>query len=240
MCYNSCPKGTHNLDNNNYICEKCSPITFFNKSCKININELYEKSEIIKEIRDQLMYSTIDSPFYTLLFNTINEEKQDLIIEEDSMVYQITSSYNQKNNEYYNYSVILLGDCENKLRQYYNINDNRTLIVFKLEYFEEGSLIPIVEYEIYYPYKNEKLDLSICENIPIDIVIPVKINENEIYKYNLSSDYYNDVCFPYTTENGTDIILNDRKNEYYKKNLALCEDNCIFVNYNITTKTAIC
>ena len=240
MCYNSCPKGTHNLDNNNYICEKCSPITFFNKSCKININELYEKSEIIKEIRDQLMYDTIDSPFYTLLFNTINEEKQDLIIEEDSMVYQITSSYNQKNNEYYNYSVILLGDCENKLRQYYNINDNRTLIVFKLEYFEEGSLLPIVEYEIYYPYKNEKLDLSICENIPIDIVIPVKINENEIYKYNLSSDYYNDICFPYTTEKGTDIILNDRKNEYHKQNLALCEDNCIFVNYNKNTKKAIC
>ena len=240
ICYNSCPIGTHNLLNNNYLCEKCSPTSFFNKSCKININDLYEQSEIIQEIRDELMYSTEYSPLYTLVFNTINEEKQDLIIEEDNMVYQLTSSYNQNNNEYYNYSVILLGDCENKLRKYYNINDNRTLIIFKLEYFEEGSLIPIVEYEIYYPYKNEKLNLSICEDIPIDIVIPVSINENEIYKYNLSSDYYNDECFSYTTEKETDIILTDRKNEYYKNNLALCEDNCTFVKYDNMTKKAIC
>ena len=241
MCYNnSCPKGTHSLVSNNYLCEKCNPLTFFNKSCKININDLYEEREILKEIRDELLYGNISNPFYTLIFNTINEEKQDLIIEEDSMVYQLTSPNNQNNNEYYNYSIILLGDCEKKLREHYNINDNRTLIIFKLEYFEEGSLIPIVEYEIYYPYKNEKLNLSICEDIPIDLVIPVTINENEIYKYNLSSDFYNDICFPYTTENGTDIILTDRKNEYYKKNLALCEDNCVFVKYDKRTKKAIC
>ena len=240
ICYNSCPRGTHSIDNDNNLCEKCSPLTFFNKSCKININDLYEESEIIKEIRDELLYDTSDNPFYTLIFNTINKEKQDLIIEEENTVYQLTSSDNQNNNEYNNYSVILLGDCEKKLKEYYNINDNRTLIIFKQEYFEEGSLIPIIDYEIYYPYENKKLNLSICEEIPIGIVIPVKINESEIYKYNLSSDYYNDVCFSYTTEKGTDIILTDRKNEYYKKNLALCEDNCDFVRYDNRTKKAIC
>ena len=240
ICYNSCPKGTHSLDNNNNLCEKCNPLTFFNKSCQININDLYEESEIIKEIRDELLYDTSDNPFYTLIFNTINKEKQDLIIEEENTVYQLTSSDNQNNNEYNNYSVILLGDCEKKLKEYYNINDNRTLIIFKQEHFEEGSLIPIIDYEIYYPYENKKLNLSICEEIPIGIVIPVKINESEIYKYNLSSDYYNDVCFSYTTDKGTDIILTDRKNEYYKKNLALCEDNCDFVRYDNRTKKAIC
>ena len=240
ICYNSCPKGTHNIENNNNLCEKCSPLTFFNKSCQIDINDLTEKSEIIKEIRDELLYDTIDNPFYELVFNTINEEKQDLIIEEENIVYQLTSSDNQNNNEYNNYSVILLGDCEKKLKEYYNINDNGTLVIFKQEYYEEGSLIPIIDYEIYYPYKNKKLNLSICEDIPIDIVIPVTINENEIYKHNLSSDYYNDICFSYTTEKGTDIILTDRKNEYYQKNLALCEDNCEFVRYDNRTRKAIC
>ena len=240
MCYNSCPKGTHSIVNNENLCEKCSPITFFNKTCKINVNDLYEENEIIKEIRYELMYGTIDGPFYSLIFNNIIEEKQDLIVDEDNMICQLTSTYNQNNNEYFNHSIILLGDCEKKLKKYYGINENETLIIFKVEYIVDGSLIPIVEYEIYHPYKNEKLDLNICENISINLAIPVTINESELYKYNLSSEYYNDRCFPYTTEKGTDIILNDRKNEYYQKNLALCEENCDFIEYDIKTKKAIC
>jgi hypothetical protein len=47
MCFISCPKGTHSLINNKYLCEKCIPVTFFNKSCKINFNDLYEENEII-------------------------------------------------------------------------------------------------------------------------------------------------------------------------------------------------
>ena len=35
---------------------------FFNKTCKINVNDLYEENEIIKEIRYELMYGTIDRP----------------------------------------------------------------------------------------------------------------------------------------------------------------------------------
>ena len=118
MCYNSCPKGTHSLVNNKYLCEKCSPITFFNKSCKINVNDLYEENEIIKEIRDELLYGTIDGSLYSLIFNTIIKEKQDLIVEEDNMICQLTSTYNQNNNEYFNLSKILLGDCEKKLKKY--------------------------------------------------------------------------------------------------------------------------
>jgi len=240
MCYNSCPKGTHGLINNQFLCEKCNPISFFNKSCKINVNDLFEENEIIKEIRDELMYGDIDGPFYSLIFNTIIEEKQDLIVEEDNMICQLTSTYNQNNNEYSNLSIILLEDCEKKLKIYYDINENETLIILKVEYIKEDSLIPIIEYEIYHPYKNEKLDLNICESIPINISIPVTINESEIYKYNLSSEYYNDKCFPYTTDKGTDIILADRKNEYYQENLALCEDNCDFIKYDNKTKEAIC
>ena len=91
---------------------------------------------------------------------TIIEKKQDLIVEEGNMIFQLTSTYNQNNNEYFNYSIIILDDCEKNLKESYNISDNETLIIFKLEYIKEDSLIPIVEYEIYYPYKNEILNLS--------------------------------------------------------------------------------
>ncbi len=41
-----------------------------------------------------------------------------------------------------------------------------------------------------------------------------------------------------TSDNGTDITLEDRKNEY--PSTAVCQDECDFTNYNYTTKKAIC
>ena len=49
-------------------------------------------------------------------------------------------------------------------------------------------------------------------------VIPVLINEDKLFIYNPSSEFYNDLCFTYTTESGTDIILKDRRNNYIYRN----------------------
>ena len=72
--------------------------------------------------------------------------------------------------------------------------------------------------------------------------IPVSIDENKLFKYDPNSSYYTDNCFSHTTENGTDIILSDRKKEYSdnKNKLILCEDNCIYIGYNSNTKQSIC
>ena len=72
------------------------------------------------------------------------------------------------------------------------------------------------------------------------ISIPVNIDESNLFKYNISSDYYNDICFPFTTEYKTDIILIDRRNEYINNNMSLCESNCEFAGYNFNKKEAIC
>ena len=74
----------------------------------------------------------------------------------------------------------------------------------------------------------------------INIFIPVKINENCLFKYDPSSDYYNDICFTYTSEKGTDITLNDRKREFVDKNMSLCEVNCNYNGYDIINKQAQC
>ena len=73
-----------------------------------------------------------------------------------------------------------------------------------------------VEYNVYSKLsgKNlEKLNLSICENTKIFINIPIEINDN-VDKYNTSSGYFNDICYPTTSDDDTDISLQDRKNEY--------------------------
>ena len=59
-------------------------------------------------------------------------------------------------------------------------------------------------------------------------------------KYEPSSEYYNDICYSYTSEYITDITIKDRRNEYINKNMSLCENNCNLKGYNSTTRKALC
>ena len=73
----------------------------------------------------------------------------------------------------------------------------------------------------------------------INITIPVVIDENNIFKYNSSNEYYNDICYSYSSNN-TDIILKDRRDEYINNNMSLCENNCKYSNYDYKTKKVLC
>ena len=112
-----------------------------------------------------------------------------------------------------------------------------------IEIKELGMNIPKIEYGVYYQlYNNEtlyQLDLDICKNDTIDISIPISIKDT-IEKHNKSSNYYNDICSRATTNSGTDITLKDRKNEFIDYNMTLCEEDCILIDYNYTTKKAEC
>ena len=83
------------------------------------------------------------------------------------------------------------------------------------EIFQEGMKIPKIEYDLYSKLNGEiliKLNLSSCQNDEIIISIPVNTT-NSIDKLNSSSGYYNDFCYTAISDKGTDISLNDRKNE---------------------------
>jgi hypothetical protein len=148
-----------------------------------------------------------------------------------------TKKIDEQNND--DFSIIKLGKCEDILKTRYNIS-NESLILLKVDAPVQNSLSSIVEYEIYHPISYEKLNLTHCQGESVEVDISVKINEEEVFKYDPSSDYYNDVCSTYTTENGTDIILKDRQNEYVNNNLALCETDCTFMGYDYNTKKAKC
>ena len=75
------------------------------------------------------------------------------------------------------------------------------------------------------------MNLSVCGDEKIEISIPINIFD-EIDKYNSSSGYYNDICYPTKSNNGFDICLNDRRNEFIDNNLTLCEENCDLVGYS--------
>ena len=110
-----------------------------------------------------------------------------------------------------------------------------------------------VQYEVFNPKTLQFISLDICEGIPISISIPVNLEDNTQLLYsslsesgynlfNLNDSFYNDICTTFTTENGTDLTLADRKNLIYNNNanISMCQDGCIFEYYNLTTKKAKC
>ena len=175
-----------------------------------------------------------------LILNLTNGDKKDLLKKEEDILYQLTTSGNQNNNEYKNISSIILGECEKILKKEYNINENENLLIFKIDYYKANSLIPIIGYEIFHPITKEQLNLTICKDKIINFNIPVFIDEDNLFQYDPNNEYYTDECIPYTTENGTDILINDRHDEYNNKNISLCENNCKFKEYEINTKKSIC
>ena len=246
ICYNNCPEGTNQSGNECIVLtsdSQMSPIDISGSqlntddSCLLNNNDFSKDNinKIINNIRSDSQMCKFD------LFKSFEENKNDILIRDNNKIYQITSLYNQKNKEYNNISSINLGECETKLKEHYSINDDEKLLIFKMDYKDTGYSIPIVEYEVYNLETNQfKLNLSICEDLKITINIPVDIDEDNLFKYNSSSAYYNDKCFPYTSDNNTDIILEDRRKEYIDYKLSLCENNCEYKKYDSNNKKAVC
>ena len=166
----------------------------------LNITDFFEP------IRDDInITNLILKGDITSLFSII--ENENFMKEIYNKKYQISTLPNQNKQ---NSSFIELGDCEDLLKSQYNINATEELIIFKIENFFEGFNIPIIEYEIY-SRNGTKLNLNICKNNSVQYFIPVSINDSEIFKYDPGSNFYNNRCDKYTTENETDMTLYDRK-----------------------------
>ena len=258
-CFKDCPENTINennicIENNEVITNKSNMNEKEEKEMPFNSQNIgfsaenfflglynpseqsrIKKDDVIKNIREDIINHNLDS-----IISNIILERQDTLITEDNTLFQITTSANQKNNNYTNISTIHLGDCEKTLKEKYNIDENETLIIFKIDYNITGLLIPIIGYDVFHPKNKTKLDLSYCEQSSINYNIPVTINEDYLFKYNPNSEYYSDDCNTYTTENGTDILLNDRKKEFNEKNMSLCENICEYVGYDLNNKKALC
>ena len=187
--------------------------------------------EYLGQIRNLIKNGTI--------YRILNESNTgNFIFEEDNITYHVTMAHNRV----YNLSVskVDLGICGDILKDIYDIDDEKDLLILKIDIKEPGILFPIVRYEVYHPDTKETLNLSYCQNCTMDVEYEVEIEEDELYIYDPNSDYYTDICNTTTSESGTDITLNDRKENFMHKNLSLCDNNCKFVGYNTETKQVKC
>ena len=232
-CSSECPKDNPFLLLDSLECiSNCSINQRQNKLCITNyINKKGETINIfdiiINQTRNELMNnfdkSVVDG-------NKINEKKLNITITR-------TKKENIKDND------INLGECEDRLIKYYNITPPESLYILRIDMERIGMKVPSLEYELLYPINGNKnlvkLDLSICHDIKINRIININITGN-IDKYIKNSPYYNDICYITETDDGIDISLSDRKENYINNNMGICEEGCEFISYNYETKKAIC
>ena len=226
---------TQRSENTNFDGKNCTNEEILKNNCtkgKITINQ-------IDYIKNNILYS--------------NYTKENTVIKTENVIIQISTLEDQQNSDDPVVSNIDLGECENILKDSNDLSRDDTLIIFKTDIKTEDLSSTYVAYEVYHPYTLKKLNLSICEDVQITVRVPVILDDsveslinsvsNSGYDiFNENSSFYNDICATYTSENGTDMLLSDRKKDIYEisQNQTMCQTGCQLESYNSTSKKAKC
>ena len=219
--------------------EICTIDQILNNECTDKIISNEQISKILKRLKDDLL----------------NKEYKDenRIIRTKNIIFQVSTLEYQKLNDDPSISSINLGICEDILYNKYIKSNNDSIIIIKMDAKNEDFSITYVQYELYNPNSKEKLDLDECENMKIIMNVPKDLDVNtlllyySLYEegYNLfdsNDSFYNDICTIYTTQNNTDISINDRIKDLYSKygNITICQVNCTFEIFNNISNKAKC
>ena len=158
-----------------------------------------------------------------------------------------------------NNSILNLTECEAILKKKYGVPEEEQLMIIKGDLIEQLSdeyLGNNVEYQMFSTSLGCFLPLDECvkKGSTVTVTNPL-ITENLVTQFqskisavvsngydvfDSESPFYNDVCSPFTNENGNDVLLDERRSDYFSEHLNLCEQGCTFVGYNITLKTYTC
>ena len=209
--------------------------------------------------------SILDSFPIITIKETKNKTKEELLNNLDGVLenYNISNIYEILGNEYNikispinsmtykNISTYInFGNCENILRRENNLSLSSKITVYQIEinYPYDQTLNKKIEYAVFNEDK-KRLNLSVCKNEKIEINYQLdqeKINQTKVNYYSnlgidvfdIKSDFFNDLCYPYS-EKGSDIILKDRVSDIYE-NYSMCEINCEYNGINYSRNTIIC
>jgi hypothetical protein len=187
-----------------------------------------------------------------------SEPKNIIFKGENDFVYQITTTEKEKElltgnvvDSNYSLSIIDFSECEQLLKKEYNINENVSLVILKMEKMTDETSEKNIQYQIYEPFNMTLLNMSICEDTDITVYIPYTLEgeDLELYQdlldngyniFNKNDKFYNDICTPFTSADGTDIPLSARQKYIYEQYSNLCQENCELTDYNPDTKLISC
>ena len=232
-CYPHCPDGTCLTQEDDSLIS-CIPIPsnakVFNNICFMNLEE------ITKNIKSM-------------------SEKNEIISNSGGITIRgySTKSDNEDIDNNSKYSIIYLGDCEDKLKEYYNLSKDTELFILGIDSpnKDKSYTTNVYNYGVYLE-NGTQLDVSIaCKDKKVSISASitntdlVKLDNASYFSdlgydiYNESSNFYTDNCAPASID-GNDITLSDRKKDFYPSNVSLCNESCHYTNVNFTSKRFTC
>ena len=146
------------------------------------------------------------------------------------------------------------GDCYTKVRDILYLSEDDAIIIALIEKFGNQRKSSTT-YFFYHPITGEKIDaaticadtqieikesvLSQLNNTNINLEAALFMTQQNIDIFNLSHEFYTDICFHYKSPNGKDIPLKDRIKTFFP-NISLCNEGCETRGVNLTTMESIC
>ena len=220
----------------------------------INVNEV--SNNINNYLGNGQIYNLPKSEI--IIGNNISIELTSVKLELEKLAQKIAGTY-VKEEEKPDTSIVDLSECQKILKKKYGISEEEDLMIIKGDTLKElgqfygtqtdyqlfstslGAFLPLdscqeegTTVEVVNPFKTENILLSLFQN---------KISSAITNGYNIfdkESPFYHDVCTPFTNENGNDVLLDDRINDYFSEQLNICENGCTFKGYNVTTNLYTC
>ena len=216
-CVEACPSNTVNL--NNYCVEEFSVVSETDTSVKVDADLATMQTFILDNFIDFISFGkTITGTDFSI------------------QLYKPSSPIEDKT-------------CSRLSTDNIEKDIDEPLVVFKVDkviankitydvsfdmYTETGGLIPKMNYK----------------QSQYNITIPINTNEFNLSKamqfaeigvdiYNAGDSFFNDICFAYSTENDTDVILKDRRKDIFE-NVSFCPEGSVYKGIDFETNQAKC
>ena len=148
-------------------------------------------------------------------------------------------------------SILDISECEEVLKKKYGLKDEEQLMIIKgdtLKQLSEQYLGNQVDYQLFSTSLGAFLPLKDCKEKQATVTITNPFNIENLFSqlasktgsvinngydaFSSESPFYNDVCTPFTNENGNDVLLDERRSDYFNEVLNICEKGCTFIEYN--------
>ena len=152
-------------------------------------------------------------------------------------------------------SILDLSQCSAILKKKYGLSDAEDLMIIKGDILsqltnQQQYLGNEVEYQIFSSSLGAFLPLQDCKEAGASAIIKSFLNTSNLLgdfqfksktvledgynQFDVNSPFYNDICTPFTNEYGTDVLLDDRRSDYFTEENNFCENGCEFTGYNET------
>ena len=145
-----------------------------------------------------------------------------------------------------------LSTCGEVLKAYYNINSDQSLIILKYGLISDLTYEGELQFEVYDPVTFQKLNLSLCNESNVNLIISLPLSDEFVKAikniidqgydpFDLNDRFYREICTPYDSENGTDVLLDSREEYYYSSlNNIVCPDHCKTSSFDLDSKYLKC